>query len=526
LPQRERLSGSTIVRAAHFDYDGAGRLLSQKLDGAIVAVPVYDTAGQLTSVSYPTGGGNGTSLASITRDQTGAVTSLAWAQPSGNCATSPFTGCMARDAVVRTQSGRVRDETIDGSDPHSGDNFVYDGAGRLTQAWAGTHSYQYGFEAAITGCGTAAVTGKNTNRTAQLVDGTACTTYNYDNADRLSTSSGAAGVGNPTYDAHGNTLSLTGQTLTYDGADRHVQTVAGTSTVRYVRDATDRIVERKVNGTTVARYGFSGGGDTPDFVTDAAGTVIERSIGLPGGATVTKRGTGDVWSYPNVHGDVMAVANPSGIKQGNTMTYDPYGEALDALPDNSHGNLDHGWLGQHQRGLEHEGAIRTIEMGARQYLPGLGRFLEVDPVEGGSANDYDYVNGDPINQFDLDGRWSWKGLRTMARRWTRYAKAFRLSGEALLDHMGVRNQALRFLIMHESSGRTSASNGQHLGLGQLSADARQKYLGANAETLDPWKQLAAMQAYIKDRYGTPERAKEVWIGHCPNWPASQRGCWY
>jgi hypothetical protein len=31
------------------------------------------------------------------------------------------------------------------------------------------------------------------------------------------------------------------------------------------------------------------------------------------------------------------------------------------------------------------------------------RFLEADPIEGGSANDYDYVNGDPINSFDLAG---------------------------------------------------------------------------------------------------------------------------
>jgi hypothetical protein len=30
-------------------------------------------------------------------------------------------------------------------------------------------------------------------------------------------------------------------------------------------------------------------------------------------------------------------------------------------------------------------------------------YNQVDPVEGGSANDYDYANGDPVNTFDLDG---------------------------------------------------------------------------------------------------------------------------
>ena len=65
-------------------------------------------------------------------------------------------------------------------------------------------------------------------------------------------------------------------------------------------------------------------------------------------------------------------------------------------------------------------------MGARPYAPLLGRFLSVDPLEGGSANDYDYTNADPINHTDLDGLWScrwckkvWKATKkkfTSARR--------------------------------------------------------------------------------------------------------------
>jgi RHS repeat-associated protein len=72
--------------------------------------------------------------------------------------------------------------------------------------------------------------------------------------------------------------------------------------------------------------------------------------------------------------------------------------------DNSAGNFDFGWLGQHLRSFESEAGVATIEMGARPYVPNLGRFASVDPIEGGSANDYDYTNQDPLNSTDIDGQ--------------------------------------------------------------------------------------------------------------------------
>src|SRR5207244_8599434 len=92
--------------------------------------------------------------------------------------------------------------------------------------------------------------GANTNRTATTDNGGTATTYCYDAADRA-TSTSDARYGSITYDAHGNTKTIGGQTLGYDGVDRHLTTSYGPAsaqtTISYTRDATDRLAARTLS---------------------------------------------------------------------------------------------------------------------------------------------------------------------------------------------------------------------------------------------------------------------------------------
>jgi septal ring factor EnvC (AmiA/AmiB activator) len=72
--------------------------------------------------------------------------------------------------------------------------------------------------------------------------------------------------------------------------------------------------------------------------------------------------------------------------------------------------------------------------------------------------------------------------------------------------------AEQWIIMRESSGDPTADNptSTAFGLGQLLLGNRILYLGQDYATTDCGKQLWAFRAYVRDRYGTAERARAFW----------------
>ncbi|WP_436496882.1 PA14 domain-containing protein [Actinokineospora sp. HUAS TT18] len=398
-------------------YDDAGRVLTTKLGTTTLSTSTYDAAGELATVAYS----NGSSLSAVGKDTAGRVTSQTWKTSDNVSVTS---------TVTRTRAGTVIDESLGGVDARPGaSNYLYDAAGRLTEAWVPDHHFTYDFTStAPAACptGTRANAGLNTNRVRLLDETTAGTTetgYCYDSADRILATTGASAITGIQYNSHGSTTQYTqGSATTYfswDSADRNIAirtTGADPADVAYTRDATDRITRRQAtSGDTVTdiRYGFTGSGDSAEYAMNGADKkLLTRSISLPGGVLYTWKpiAADQTWDHPTVRGDLCLTTVPNGIQTGPWRVYGPYGEAVtgqtatEGMPDNQPGQMDYGWLGQHQRPQEHAGALSIIQMGARPYSPALGRFLSVDPVDGGSSNDYDYVYADPINTVDIDGR--------------------------------------------------------------------------------------------------------------------------
>jgi RHS repeat-associated protein len=201
----------------------------------------------------------------------------------------------------------------------------------------------------------------------------------------------------------------------------------------YNRDVQGRIVARFKNTLTNWSaaaagdyyYGYTASGDTPDFVRDVNWNVLEKNLELPGGVLLTIRPqqTGNAqkqYSLPNIHGDVLLTTDAAGTNTSNgngpasTFTYDPFGNILSGstLPSNAD-HASYGYVGQHEKLTESEYATTPMQMGARVYIPGIGRFLQVDPEEGGTPNNYVYPP-DPINDFDLTGNFGMKSFANIA----------------------------------------------------------------------------------------------------------------
>ncbi|NUS13574.1 MAG: DNRLRE domain-containing protein [Streptomyces sp.] len=352
----------------------------------------YDADGKLATQSLP----GGYTLA-VTRDETGAPTSRIYTRDSDGLT-------LATDAAGDTVHGQ---EAVHASDTGA-EGYTYDAAGRLThvddtRAGVTTHR-TYGFD-------------DDTNRTSLTTatdnpDGTAgspsSTAYTYDSADRLTTVGGTA----VTYDAFGRTtVQANGTTTGYYTDDLvHDQTAGGTRTT-WTLDAAQRLASwttesRGADGTwtqSAARTNHYGDdSDSPSWTQEDAATITRDVKGSEGDLdAVTGAAGGTVLQLTDLHGDVSVQLPLDTAQAPVVMAWDEYGNAeTDTAGAQA---ARYGWTGAKERSAET--ASGDVLMGVRLFDQQTGRFLSVDPVPGGSADAYDFCGADPVNCYDLGGRW-------------------------------------------------------------------------------------------------------------------------
>jgi RHS repeat-associated protein len=373
-----------------FTYDATtGQLSSLKDSAAGTFTASYNDSGMVTTVGYPNG-----MNATYTYNSLGQPTELSYVKTT-HCSS----GCTwFSDAVVPT----IRDQWATQTSSLSSQNYTYDNDGRLTQVQdtpvgQGCTTRVYAYDADSNRVGLTTRSPGSGGSCAS--EGGSTEVHSYDSADRLMD-------GGIAYDAFGNTTALPAAdagghalTSTYYADNTLASQTQNGQTISYRLDPAGRARETVSTGgtsSTVISH-FASSDDAPSWIVDSAGNWTRSIGGINGLAATQTNGETPVLQLVNLHGDVIATAALSETATGLLSSND---STEFGVPRGS-SSPKYAYLGGEQRATELSSGV--VSMGSRTYVPQLGRFEQPDPIEGGSANSYDYSAQDPVNNSDVDG---------------------------------------------------------------------------------------------------------------------------
>ncbi len=380
-----------------YTYDSTTGDLTKLVDSAAgTFTGAYDVEGNLLTEGYPNG-----MNANYTYNPVGAPVDLEYIKTT-HC-TEKCT--WFSDAVVPSIHGQWLEQTS----TLSHQAYTYDTAGRLTQVQntptgKGCTTRIYAYD-------------EDTNRLSLTTrepgaegkcasEGGTIEKHSYDAADRLTD----AGI---VYNTFGDITSLpaadaggTELTSTYYTDNQLASETQNGQTIGFNLDPAGRTRETVKTGkvaTTVVSH-YAGPDSAPAWTVNTGGEWTRNIGGINGGLAAVQNGTeSPVLQIENLQGDIVGTAYLSETASGLASTADTseYGVPTLSLPPK------YSWLGADE--IPTELASGVLDMGARSYVPQLGRFLQPDPRPGGSANAYSYTFGDPVNSSDPSGEYTLGG---------------------------------------------------------------------------------------------------------------------
>lgn len=399
VTSRRYPNGTTIT--AHFDQDG--RQDTSTRGGEQVQLG-YDEAGNLTGLTHPAGPGLSQTR---TFDRAGRLQNISNLRNGATVSGYDLT----RDGVGNPTQLRLTRGTTDAHE-----TYEYDPADQLTKVC-------YPTSAAASCAGVTKAIGYeydlSGNRRTEVragVDQPGTTSYSYDNADQLTTSTQADVETSYGHDADGNLTTITtpgtsgsATTFDYDAANRlRARSVDGTRQNQITYDAASNRLGVSQTGQSTQAFTWDPNGELPMLATRTEGSnrtdYRYTDTGLPlETLATTSAGTEAAWLLHDHLGSIVdTLDGTTGAPQTST-SYEPFGTPTTQQHNPNPVDVALGYTGQYT-----DPRLDLLHLRARDYNPELGQFTAVDPVAPNPAEPYAtpyaYVNNQPTRYTDPTGQ--------------------------------------------------------------------------------------------------------------------------
>ena len=332
-----------------FGYDAKGQRISTSYPNGVVMGMGYDRAGHLTSIGAAKGS---TTLVRFFYQYGSAGLAFDSFDLAGNTTNYTY------DTLNRLREVAVSHGTTQVNDF----KYKYDNPGNLTSATLGIGATPttYTYNAA--------------NELTSSTQGSTTTTYSYDADGNLSGwSSGGLSF---SYNTLNQTTAISGNNYSYSGSDQ-----------------TDRVQA----GSTSYVYSFNG----LSSQSDSSGTTYYTRCSCAKGTLIDERTPSGAYYYLfDGQGSIVGLTDSNGTLV-STYQYDPYGNLT-----SSTGSVTNPWR---FAGGYFDSSTGLYKFGTRYYNPGFGRWSQQDPLRGQlkdptSLNRYVYAGDDPVNFTDPSGK--------------------------------------------------------------------------------------------------------------------------